>query len=174
MIEGNADTIIGALLDQHVDLALIEGPCQRPEIQKRTILEDEIVWIASPEDPIAKVSRPTVRDVLKQPLIVRELGGGSRQFMEQHLRRLHISIERLNIIQEVPAPAAIKRLVAAGLGISYVFRIGVEPELASGKLVKINCPRLTIRRPFSILFPQGPAPTGLSQAFVQIVAGQKR
>ena len=169
IIDGNTDTIIGALLDQHVDLAVIEGPCQRPEIQKRTIFEDEIVWVASPENPIAKSPRPTVQAVLKQPLIVRELGAGGRQFMEAFLRQIHVPVDRLNIIQEIPGPEAIKRLVAAGLGIAYVFRIGVESELASGKLVRINCPRLSIRRPYSVLFPQGPSPMGLSQAFIQLL-----
>ncbi|HEY4415382.1 MAG TPA: LysR substrate-binding domain-containing protein, partial [Verrucomicrobiae bacterium] len=169
IIDGNTNTIIGALLDQHIDLALIEGPCQRPAIQKRTFLEDEIVWIASPADPLAKISRPTVETVLRRPLIVRELGAGSRQFMETVLRKLRIPLSRLNIIQEIPSPEAIKRLVAAGLGISYVFRLGVEPELASGKLVKINCPALNIRRPFSVLYPQGPTPLGLSQAFMQLL-----
>lgn len=167
IIDGNTDTIIGALLDQRIDLALIEGPCRRPEIQMRTFLEDEIIWIASPENPLAKNRKPTIREVLRHPLIVREVGAGSRQFMEQALRQLRIAPERLNIVQEIPSPEAIKRLVMAGLGISFVFRISVKAELATGKLVKINCPKLNIRRPFSLLFPQGPAPTGTAQAFIQ-------
>jgi DNA-binding transcriptional LysR family regulator len=169
IIDGNTDTIIGALLDQRIDLALIEGPCQRPETQRQTFLENEIIWIASPGDPLAKIHRPTVTQVLHRPLIVREVGAGSRQFMEQALRRLHIPLERLNIVQEIPSPEAIKRLVAAGLGISYVFRISVEQELAAGKLVKINCPKLNIRRPFSLLFAQGPAPLGIAQAFIKLL-----
>lgn len=167
IIDGNTDTIIGALLDQHIDLALIEGPCQRPEIQKRTFLEDEIIWIASPANPLVKIRQPTIAMVLRQPIIVREVGAGSRQFMEASLRQLHIRLHRLKIVQEIPSPEAIKRLVMAGLGISYVFRISVESELAAGTLVKINCPKLNIRRPFSVLYPQGPAPSGLSQAFIQ-------
>jgi DNA-binding transcriptional LysR family regulator len=174
VIDGNTDTIIGALLDQHVDLALIEGPCQRPELQKLTILEDEIIWIASPEDPIAKIPRTTFREVLKRPLILRELGAGSRQFMEQAFRQLRIPLERLKIVQEIPSPEAIKRLVAAGLGISYVFRLSVQQELAAGKLVKINCPKLNIRRPFSLLFPQGPAPLGVAQAFIRLLNEQSK
>jgi DNA-binding transcriptional LysR family regulator len=174
IIDGNTDTIIGALLDQHIDLALIEGPCQRPEFQRRIFLEDEIIWIASPADPLAKISRPTIQDVLRRPIIVRELGAGSRQFMEHALRQLRVSLDRLNIVQEIPSPEAIKRLVANGLGISYVFRLGVEPELASGKLVKIDCPKLNIRRPFSVLYPQGPMPLGLSQAFIQLLLEKDR
>ena len=169
VMDGNTDTIIGALLDQHIDLALVEGPCQRPEIQTRPVHEDEIIWIASPSDPVSKLGRPAVRAVLERPLIVRETGAGGRQFMEQHLRRLHVPIDRLNIIQEIPSPEAIKRLVMSGLGISYVFRISVESELAAGRLVKINCPRLNIRRPFSVLHPQGPAPMGLNRAFMQLL-----
>lgn len=174
VIDGNTDTIIGALLDQHIDLAIIEGPCRRPEIQMRTFLEDEIIWIASPSDPIVKVERPSIRAVLEQPLIIRELGAGSRQFMEQALRQLGVAVDELRIVQEIPSPEAIKRLVAAGLGIGYVFRLGVEPELASGKLVKINCPKLNIRRPFSLLYPQGPAPLGISQAFMQVLGEKHR
>lgn len=174
IIDGNTDTIVGALLDQRIDLALIEGPCRRAEIQIRTFLEDEIIWIASPSDPIAKVEHPTVAMVLQRPLIVREVGAGSRQFMEQALRHGRIRLERLNIIQEIPGPEAIKRLVAAGLGISYVFQVSVEAELAAGRLVKINCPKLNIRRPFSLLFPQGPAPLGIAQAFIQVLMDGKR
>lgn len=174
IIDGNTDTIIGALLDQRIDLALIEGPCRRSEIQIRTVLEDEIIWIASPSDPIARIARPTVTEVLQRPLIVREMGAGSRQFMEQALRQGQVRLERLNIVQEIPGPEAIKRLVAAGLGISYVFRVSVEPELAAGRLVKINCPKLNIRRPFSLLFPQGPAPLGIAQAFIQTLMNRKR
>jgi DNA-binding transcriptional LysR family regulator len=173
IMDGNTETVIGALLDQHIDLALVEGPCRRPDIRKKTVLEDEIIWIASPSDPVCKMDRPAVKDVLQRPLIVREIGAGARQFLEQALRRMHVRPERLNIIQEIPSPEAIKRLVMSGLGISYVFRISVESELASGKLVKINCPRLNIRGSFSLLYPQGPAPLGLNQAFMQMLLMQE-
>ncbi len=169
IIDGNTDTIVGALLDQRIDLALIEGPCRRPELQIHTFQEDDIVWIASPQHPLAKLRNPTVAEVLQHPIIVREVGAGSRQFMEQVLRQLRIPLPRLHILQEIPSPEGIKRLVAAGLGISYVFRVSVAPELASGKLVTLNCPKLNIRRPFSLLFPQGPGPLGLAQAFIQTV-----
>ena len=169
IIDGNTDTIIGALLDQHVDLALIEGPCQRPEFQKQTFLEDEIVWVASPADPLLKISSPTVKQVLERPLIIREVGSGSRQFMEQNLQQLRVPLNRLKIAQEIPSPEAIKRLVSAGLGIGYVFRLGVEQELASGKLVKINCSKLNIWRPFSVLYPRGPMTLGVQRAFVQLM-----
>ncbi|HEY3763336.1 MAG TPA: LysR family transcriptional regulator [Verrucomicrobiae bacterium] len=174
VIDGNTDTIIGALLDQHIDLALIEGPCQRPELEKHMFLEDEIIWIASPGDPILNIKHPTIKQVLERPLIIREVGSGSRQFMEQALRQLRFPLDKLNIAQEIPSPEAIKRMVSLGLGIGYVFRSGVEPELAAGKLVRINCPKLNIRRPFSVLHPRGPVLGRLNQDFIQLLMEGKR
>jgi LysR family transcriptional regulator, transcriptional activator of the cysJI operon len=118
---------------------------------------------------LAKIRQPEISDVLSRPVIVREAGAGSREFMERELRHLRIPLKRLKIALEIPSPAAIKRLVAAGLGIGYVFRIGVEQELAAWKLVRINCPKLTIRRPFSLLLPQGPSRPGITQAFIQVL-----
>lgn len=166
IIDGNTDTIVGALLDERIDLALIEGPCRRPEIQSRAFLEDEIIWIASPNDPVAQLPYPSLNQILERPIIVREVGAGSRQFMEGALRQMRVRLDRLNVVQEIASPEAIKRLVASGLGISYVFKIGVQPELANGSLRQINCSKLTVRRPFSLLLPQGPSPTGLAQEFI--------
>lgn len=169
IIDGNTDTIVGALLDRRIDLALIEGPCQRSDVQRKTFLEDEIVWIAAPSHPLATAARVTAGALLRCPIVVREIGAGTRQFMESTLRRLKIKLDKVSIIQEVPSPEAVKRLVSAGMGIGYIFRLGVEQELAAGLLKKISCPQLTIRRPFSLLLPQGPPPSGVVQAFTRVL-----
>jgi DNA-binding transcriptional LysR family regulator len=169
VIDGNTDTIVGALLDQRIDLALIEGPCERSEVQRKTFLEDEIVWVAEPSHPLACVGKVTPKTLLQYPLVVRETGAGTRQFMESALRRLKIDVGRLQIVQEVPSPEAVKRLVAAGTGIGYIFRLGVEQELSAGLLRKIPCAALTIRRPFSVLFQRGPIPSGVGQAFMRLL-----
>ena len=169
VIDGNTDYIIGALIDQRVDVALVEGPCNRPDIQVRPFLHDDIVWICAPDDPLARKRNPSMKMVLSRPLIIREVGAGGRQFMSAELARMRVSLDSLNIFLEIPHPEAIKRLVADRMGIGFVFRIGVASELASGTLVEIKCPRLTITRPFSMLLPQGPAPQGLARAFETVL-----
>jgi DNA-binding transcriptional LysR family regulator len=170
VVEGNTDLIVGLLLDQRIELGLVEGPCRRREIQARPFYEDEIIWIASPADPLAKTKQSAIKMLLERPLISRELGSGTRQVTEAALRQQGVSLSRLNIIQELPSAEAIKRMVIAGAGISYVSRLCVEAELASGKLVQIQCPQLRIKRPFSLLIPQGPDATGIVQAFSRYLA----
>ena len=173
VVEGNTDLIVGLLLDQRIQLGLVEGPCPRREIQVHPFYEDEIIWIASPADPLAGIKQPTVKDLVARPIISRELGSGTRRVMETALRQYGIPPAKLRIVQELPSTEAIKRLVAAGAGIGCVSRLSVEPELASGKLVQINCSRLRIKRPFSILIPQGPDPVGIVQAFSNFLIQNK-
>jgi DNA-binding transcriptional LysR family regulator len=169
VMEGNTDLVVGLLLDQRIDLGLVEGPCRRREIQSHPFYEDEIIWIAAPSDSVSKIKNVAPKTLLARPLISRELGSGTRRVVEKALRQHGISLANLRIEQELPSMEAIKRMVAAGVGIGYVSRLSVEQELASGKLVQIPCPKLRIKRPFSILIPQGPDPIGIIQAFSKFV-----
>jgi DNA-binding transcriptional LysR family regulator len=165
LVEGNTDFVVGLLLDQRIDLGLVEGPCRRREIQTRPFYEDEIIWIASPSDPLGRLKRVTPQALLARPVISREIGSGTRRVVELALRQQAIPLARLHIAQELPGTEAIKRMVAAGAGIGYASRLSVEPELASGQLVRLRCPRLEIRRAFSVLLPQGPDAIGIMRAF---------
>ena len=169
VVEGNTDFILGLLLDQRIDLGLVEGPCHRREVQARPFYEDEIVWIASPSDALARAKKVTVQSLIERPIISRELGSGTRKVVEAALRHRGISSAKLNIVQELPSTEAIKRMVAAGAGIGYASRLSVYQELASGKLAQIQCPKMQIKRSFSILTPQGPDPVGTMQAFSQFL-----
>ncbi len=108
-------------------------------------------------------------DLLERPLVVREVGDGTRRYMEMALRAHHLSFKKRNIVQELISIEAIKRVIGSGLGIGYLSRLSVEQELSSGKLVHLHCPKLTIRRPFFILFPQGPDPMGVAHTFIEIL-----
>ena len=174
VVEGNTDFILGLLLDQRIDLGLVEGPCHRREVQVRPFYEDEIIWIASPSDALASAEKVTVQSLIERPIISRELGSGTRKVVEAALRHQGISLAKLNIVQEMPSTEAIKRMVAAGAGIGYASRLSVHQELASGKLVRLRCPKMPIKRNFSILTPQGPDPVGTMQAFSQFLIQKSR
>jgi len=169
IVEGNSDVIVGAMLERRIDLGLIEGPCGRPDMQTRPFFDDEVIWLASSSDVMAKKQSVNPEELLKRPLIVREIGCGTRRYMDIALRKQHFSLKRKHIVQELISIEAIKRVIASGLGIGYLSRLSVEQELASGRLVQIHCPALTIRRPFFILSPQGPDPLGVAHTFIQIL-----
>jgi hypothetical protein len=59
--------ILGLLLDQWIELGLVEGPCRGREIQVRPFYQDEVIWVAAPFDPLAKVKNPLFHNYTSFP-----------------------------------------------------------------------------------------------------------
>ncbi len=167
ILGGNSSSTIGALLDQRIDLGLIEGPCRRRDLRVRPFFEDEIVVIASPKNSFSKKKSITLHQLASAPLIFREQGSGTRQYVEEHLQRAKVSIKKLQIIQELPSTESIKRAVTLNMGLGFVSRESLTQEIANRTLSILNIPRLKIHRPFSIIFSLGPDPIGLRQIFLK-------
>jgi LysR family transcriptional regulator, transcriptional activator of the cysJI operon len=168
LVEGDCEAVVDSLLARRVDLALIEGPCRRPEIVIRPFLQDKIVWIAAPKHPLAGRT-VTPREVLDTNIICREQGDGDRKNVEAALKKRGLLRKRLTILQEAYSAEITKELVKAGVAIAYISSLAVERELKSGELVRIRCPKLDVDRSFSLIFPQGPEPAGLEGAFVNLL-----
>ena len=98
-------------------------------------IEDEIVLVAAPSHPIAQLSSLTAQQVVREGLIVREVGSATRQTAERHLESLGVSPE---IALELGSNEAVKQAAAAGGGIGVVSRLGVTAE---GQGWHADCPR---------------------------------
>jgi DNA-binding transcriptional LysR family regulator len=143
----NTEAITRQVAAFELDLGLIEGPCHEAELAVRPWLEDELLVVAAPADPIVPrrhqppVSLPALR---RASWLLRESGSGTREMINQllkpHLRRMRAGIE-------FGDSEAIKRATASGMGISCLSRYVVEDFLRSGQLVapRTELPRLARR-----------------------------
>ena len=170
VIEGNSETVIARLLEQRIDLGLIEAPCRRRDLRVQQFFEDELVFIVPVDHPLAKKRQVAPEELLKHPMVSREHGSGTRQCVERSLAQSGVDIRRMKIVQDLPSTEAIKRAVAAGLGIGCVSRIALTQELATKSLAVVKVRGLEIRRPFSTILPLGPDPLGLRQIFLAALA----
>jgi DNA-binding transcriptional LysR family regulator len=130
-----------------LDLGLIEGPCHEADLMVQPWLEDELVVVAAPGDPILKRARKqriSLEALRNATWLLREVGSGTREIIDQllipHLHHLRPGIEFGN-------PEAIKRAVANGLGITCLSRCVVDDLLRSKALVALSTqlPQLTRR-----------------------------
>lgn len=166
LIEGNSDAMIGALLDRRIDMGLIETHCMRRDLRVQRFFDDELAVIASPDHPLARKREASLRDLLHYPMVRREPGSGTRQCLDRALVQHGVDVRKLIVAQELPSTEAIKRTVAAGLGLGCVSRISITQELAARSLATIALKGVILRRSFSIILPLGPDPVGLRQVFI--------
>jgi DNA-binding transcriptional LysR family regulator len=132
---GNSASIAAMVANFDVDVGLIEGPCHQPELVVTPWLEDELVIICAPDHPLATSKQPCIEDLRIAPWILREPGSGTREEVEHALLpHLH----SMNRAMEIGSSEAIKRTVAAGLGVSCLSRWIVADLLESGQLHEVR------------------------------------
>ena len=157
------------LLDGTLDLGLTEGT--RPEDSELAVevfAEDELVIITAPDHPLAARSQPVaVSRLCAEPMILREPGSGTRAVFERALAAHGAAVTNVALV--LNSPEAIKRAVAAGLGLAAVSRLCVESELAGGTLVTVPVHGLEMGRPLYALTLRGRRSSASVAAFLPLL-----
>jgi DNA-binding transcriptional LysR family regulator len=120
----NTGHIQQSLLAGTIELGLTEGPLESEELESTVFFKDELVAIAPAGHPLLKKRRVSVREICREPFILREEGSGTRAVVERVLRRHGLKIKPL---LSLASPEAIKNLVAAGAGIALARLDGFDP-----------------------------------------------
>jgi DNA-binding transcriptional LysR family regulator len=144
----NTEQIVNRLVDGTLDAGLTEGlPPNRDELDNVIFLRDELVPIVRPDHPgLATGSEPlTLRELCAEPMILREPGSGTREVIEGALAKRRQKLQRIAMV--LGSTEAIKRAVAAGLGVAIVSHLTIQTELALGRLAILSVRGFQLTRP---------------------------
>lgn len=167
VVSGNTEVIVGHLITERIEIGLIEGPALRRDVRTEPFLDDELVLVMPANHPWVSLPAISVGQIKRQPLVIRELGSGTRRVLETALVKAGIHKHDLNVVMELDSTEAILSSVEAGLGIGFVTRWAVIPRLPLGKMTTAPVKGLRIARNFLLLYPAGPKPLGIPGAFRQ-------
>jgi len=145
----NTSTIVQQIVNHELDLGLIEGDSNHPDIEVQPWIADELVVFSAPDHPLAKLSKVSIEQLLQEPWILREKGSGTRETFDRAFRNYHA---RLNIRLELEHTEAIKRAVESGLGIGCISRLALKDAFRRGSLVPLATPDLNLDRYFYFLW----------------------
>ncbi|MBB5322385.1 LysR family transcriptional regulator [Marinobacter oulmenensis] len=133
----NTSTIAQRVRDFELDIGLIEGELQSPELEVIPWRGDKLVVFCSPEHPLARQQILDDDDLRQATWIMREPGSGTRQSFE---RGMHGLLPDLNVLLELEHTEAIKRAVEAGLGIGCLSEVVLADAFRRGSLVPLQAP----------------------------------
>jgi molybdate transport repressor ModE-like protein len=168
----DVDVVIGssAWVAQQVarrDVSLgLAGEVDLPDgVLAEPFLDDEVVGIAAPGRLRLRRGRAAAAALAGETLLVRERGSSTRAVAERYLARAGYRPAKR---WELDSNEAIKRSVAAGLGIGFVSRRVVEDELTRGELVEFSVEGSEpMRRSIYLLRPDGRDPVPAERAFIE-------
>lgn len=168
MIVANSRAVAAAILAGDADLGLVEGEGRAHGLEGEPFADDELVVIAAPDSPLAVRDRLTPADLDGAPFLPREVGSGTREVVEAAQGRAGV---RLAVAMELGSTEAIKRAVAAGLGISVLSRAAIELELLAGRLIVLPVQGWDLHRQFTLLWPVGARLSPAAKALRSLLHG---
>ena len=164
----NTSTIVQQIANHELDLGLIEGDCNHPDIEVQPWIADELVVFSAPNHSLASQRKVSLAQLLQEDWILREKGSGTRETFD---RAFHSHHSKLKIRLELEHTEAIKRAVESGLGIGCISRLALKDAFRRGSLVPISTPNLDLSRFFYFLWHKQKYQTTGIREFLDLCKG---
>ncbi len=134
---GNTQELLSKIDAGELDFAMVEGYFSRKDYDYKIFSTERFVAVAASGYPFAKEPE-IIEDLCSLPLIVREPGSGTREVLERVLEGKNMSLSDFNMQMEINNIQVIKKMVAGGHGITFLYRAAVEQEIQNGTLKEIK------------------------------------
>jgi DNA-binding transcriptional LysR family regulator len=162
----NSKRVIDEVLAGKVDLGFVGGFVETTGLQVQPFVLDQVALIAPRGHWLAGQTGVTAGALAGETFVVREPGSGTGQAMAVALNTLGIRPQRT---LEMVSCEAVKRVVAAGLGLSFVSRYAIELELGQQVLTTLPGPELTRLRQLHVVLRKDARLSPATLAFLAFV-----
>ncbi len=169
----NNEGIIDDLNEGKIDIGIVEGSIKKTAEFLEEIAEDEIVLIASDDNPLAKKKSITASDLIYQPFIMPETGSGIREFIDDFIHTLKIDPKGITVSMTLGNTELIVQMVQAGMGVSLVSKWAVFNAIREGSIKILNITGKKLRRKFYLISPDKEPSTIVSRTFKEFAKGYR-
>lgn len=162
---GTSEMIEQLLMENKLDLALVETPVHQEHLVSEAYMEDRLAVI-SPAQKHYKENRNLSReDFVRQRLLLREPGSGTREVFNQVMERSGLCVEP---VWESMSTTALVNAVIHGLGIAVVPRRMAAGVLETGQVYELKVDGIEFRRSFYMVYHRDKLLTKTMEAFINM------
>ena len=154
------------ILRNELDLGFVGVAPRSEEIVAEPFAEDEIICLASPSHALAAKKRIDVKSLERETWILRHRGSATRELFESWLAKQGGAVGRTI---ELGCPEAVRSLVVAGVGFTYMSRLAVGTELRRKRLQRLPVKGLRLRRTIFVIRHVDKHVSPVLEAFLSIV-----
>ena len=154
------------VLDRNVDFALLAFEPVDSDLESFPILQDELVLIMSPDDPLAKRESLKIEELGEQSFVAHNVKTASRHKVIETFEQHHTP---LNITLELATVETIKRFVQLKIGLAFVPRMCVAEELERGTLATVPVPELSYFRTLWVTHRRNITLSHAAAAFLEVL-----
>ncbi|WP_455265699.1 selenium metabolism-associated LysR family transcriptional regulator [Phascolarctobacterium sp.] len=174
--QSDSQGIISGLKDGLFNLGFIGMSCEDSDFCCQPFCKDRMVLITPVNEHFLryKQQKEVAQDeLLREPLILRENGSGSKKMADNFLAHSGISEDELQIIARVNDQEAIKNLVASGMGISIISEKAAHNFLQEKRLLAFELPQNLSERSLYLIYRQNYLLPSYVKEFLSFISQSK-
>ncbi len=158
----NRAALVEALVSNRVDMAVMgKVPADIPTVIE-PFAPNELVLVAAPTHRLAGRSNISFSELAREHFLLREPGSGTRAALEVVFQEAGLP---LDICMQVGNNSAIKKGVAASLGIALLSRVALDMELETNHLVILDVEGFPIIRQWRLVHLKDKSLSSTARAF---------
>ena len=171
---GDSDRIHHLLKQGDARIGFVGAAQDRENYHYHVVAGDRLVLITANTEHYRKLKAAGTsgRELLHEPMILREISSGTRKAMEAYLARLGVPVRSLDLVAQIDNTEAIKSSVSRGIGVSVVSELTVREELENGKLLSFDLDSGGLFRNIYLCWRKDVALTAVERKFVEFVKSQ--
>lgn len=162
----NTSRIEQLVNDYELDVGLVEGYVDNPNLIIRDVAEDELVLAASVHHPLAGKASISYEDLEQYPFVTREDGSSKRNQLELHLQKMKLN---LNTNYACSSVEAIKQALIYTDSIAALSRMVLAEEIKRGVLTVLPIEGMQIKRSIRLIYHKHKYMSPAMKAFIQVL-----
>ena len=145
---GDSFEIINQVVNKEIEIGLVGTQIETSNCIFEPFYKDKLVVITPVNQKYLQMKEEGfhIKDLLKEPIIMREEGSGTRKEIKKFLNHMKINDGSLNIIATLNSTEAIKRSVANNMGISIISNLAVQDYIKDKRVLAFDLAEENIYR----------------------------
>jgi len=144
--------LVEDLLMNRSEFALISMPYDHPRIETISLYQDRLILVVGAAHAFAGRRVVTLDQVVREPLILFHGDSVSRRLVDEKFAEAGVSPR---VAMAMRSPEAMRKLVEAGVGISFLPFIAVKDALKSGDLKTVHVKGVNFSRDIGLAWKRG-------------------
>jgi DNA-binding transcriptional LysR family regulator len=158
--------IVRGVGDGTYEVGVVGGRFEEGRVRYDRYGEDELVLAVPASHAWAGRTTVRLRELVEQPMIMRERGSGTRKVMEKAMARQALSPDRLRVVLEVTSNEAVRQALKAGAGIAVISRRAVHDDVRCGLAAALRIQGVRMIRDFFLVTHRTRSRSPLGEAFL--------
>jgi DNA-binding transcriptional LysR family regulator len=148
---GNSAQIETLLTNKKIDIGVIEGNSNLPEINYENFLNDEIVLVISAQNRLIQKGEISLDELKSIPLVIRESGSGTLDVIDSALSKHNMNRNSLMIEMQLGSTASIIEYLKFSDSAAFISINAIQNELMRNELRIIEIENFQISRTFQFI-----------------------